>query len=103
MKNDLHSFLNKIQKAGVILWVDGSDIRVNGPNNILTPETIEFLKNHKKEIIQILQQNDLCIDCEYAEHINPIGRGCVNKTQGYWEEQWISVDKLDECPMGFWN
>ena len=103
MNIDVFSFIKKIQIAGVMLWIDGQDIRINGPTDILTPDIVEILKNHKNEIIQILQHNDRCIDCEYSEYINPIGTGCVNKTQGYWEEQWRAVDKLEDCPMGFWN
>jgi hypothetical protein len=103
MNIDVVSFLNKIQTAGVMLWIDGGDIRVKGPTDILTPDIVEMLKNHKKEIIRILQHNDGCTDCEYAEYINPFGTGCVQRTLGHWKEQWRAVDKLEGCPMGFWN
>jgi len=103
MNVDVVSFLKKIQTAGVMLWIDGEDIRVNGPTNMLTPDIVEILKNHKKEIIQILQHNEGCIYCENLEYINPLGTGCVQKTKGLWKEQWRAVDKVEDCPMGFSN
>jgi hypothetical protein len=97
------SFLKKIQTAGVMLWLDGDDLRVNGPNNILTPDIVEILKNHKKEIIQILQHNNECNACENAEYIDPVGTGCLQRIHGTWEEQWSAADRLEACPRGYWN
>ena len=103
MNIDVVSFIKKIQIAGVMLWIDGEDIRINGPTDILTPDIVEILKNHKNEIIQILEHNDRCTDCEYSEYINPVGTGCLQTIRGDWEEQWMALDKLQGCPMGYWN
>ena len=103
MNIDVVALLKKIQTAGVILWIDGEDIRVNGPTSFLTPDIVEILKNHKKEIIQILQHNNGCNACENAEYIDPVGTGCLQRIKGDWEEQWTVLDKLQDCPMGYWN
>ena len=103
MNIDVFSFIKKIQIAGVMLWIDGEDIRINGPTDILTPDIVEILKNHKNKIIEILQHNDGCIDCENLEYINPLGTGCLQRIHETWEEQWSAADRLEACPRGHWN
>ncbi|NEO48682.1 MAG: hypothetical protein F6K55_33110 [Moorea sp. SIO4A3] len=43
----------------VRLWSDGAKLRTEGSQEILTPDTISKLKQHKTEILQLLQERQL--------------------------------------------
>lgn len=47
--------LSKIRESGFQIALDGSDLVVS-PFSKLTPPQVQFLKSHKAEIIQALQQ-----------------------------------------------
>ena len=44
-----------------------------------------------------------CKSCKSNEEIEGIGRGCVHIAKGHYQRQWTALDKLPDCPRGFWN
>ena len=44
-----------------------------------------------------------CDGCKHKEIIVCAGDGCVYKTEGTYKDIWTLIDKLDECPRGYWN
>ncbi|NER93306.1 MAG: amino acid adenylation domain-containing protein [Symploca sp. SIO1B1] len=49
-------FLQNLAFKGVRLWLDGENLRTGGSQEILTPDAITQLKQHKTEILQLLQE-----------------------------------------------
>ncbi|NEO38508.1 MAG: amino acid adenylation domain-containing protein [Moorea sp. SIOASIH] len=54
---NLVEFLQDISLKGVKLWCDGEKLRTGGSQEVLTPDVIAQLKQHKSEILQLLKEN----------------------------------------------
>ncbi|MFL0809495.1 MAG: amino acid adenylation domain-containing protein [Agarilytica sp.] len=52
----ISEFLRNLRREGVFVEVDGTDLKVKGKKQALTPESISQLKAHKKEIIAFLNE-----------------------------------------------
>lgn len=50
---NLSSFLSHLHSLDVQLWVDGDQLRCDAPENVLTPQLLEELKNRKPEILTL--------------------------------------------------
>lgn len=94
--------IKNLSSAGVHLWIDGNLVNYSGPEDVLGNEVLKILKEHKQEIFQVLQHIE-CFDCEHAEYIESIGTGCKHIVAGYYQRQWTALDKLQDCPKGYWN
>jgi hypothetical protein len=46
--------LQELRKAGVLLWVDGNKLRCKGPEEVLTAEALNNLREIKTEVLQLL-------------------------------------------------
>ena len=58
MADDAVVVLERAQEAGLIVWLEGSDLKVKGQQEP-TPQTravVESLKEHKEEVITYLRQ-----------------------------------------------
>ncbi|NEQ79180.1 MAG: amino acid adenylation domain-containing protein [Moorea sp. SIO2I5] len=53
---NLVKFLQDLSLKGVRLWIDGEKFRMEGSQEILTPELISKLKQHKTKILQLLKE-----------------------------------------------
>ena len=53
---NLVEFLQGISLKGVKLWSEGEKLRTGGSQEVLTPDVIAQLKQHKTEILQLLQE-----------------------------------------------
>ncbi|WP_293072699.1 amino acid adenylation domain-containing protein, partial [Moorena sp. SIO4A5] len=53
---NLVEFLQNISLKGVKLWCDGEKLRTGGSQEVLTPDVIAQLKQHKTQILQLLQE-----------------------------------------------
>ncbi|NEO38505.1 MAG: amino acid adenylation domain-containing protein [Moorea sp. SIOASIH] len=53
---NLVEFLQDISLKGVKLWCDGEKLRTGGSQEVLTPDVIAQLKQHKTEILQLLHE-----------------------------------------------
>ncbi|NEO48681.1 MAG: non-ribosomal peptide synthetase, partial [Moorea sp. SIO4A3] len=52
----LVDFLQNLSLKGIRLWSDGEKLKTEGSQEILTPDIISKLKQHKTEILQLLQE-----------------------------------------------
>ena len=60
MADDAVVVLELAQEAGLIVWLEGSDLKVKGQQEP-TPQTravVESLKEHKEEVITYLRQEN---------------------------------------------
>ena len=60
MADDAVVVLERAQEAGLIVWLEGSDLKVKGQQE-QTPQTravVESLKEHKEEVITYLRQEN---------------------------------------------
>ena len=48
--------LRRAQEAGLIVWLEGSDVLIEGDPTPEALATIEILKEHKEEVITYLRQ-----------------------------------------------
>jgi len=76
----IQQILNKLERGGYRLWVEGSHLRVQGTVAPITENLLQTLKSHKPELIKALngecprpyfdQQGDLVIpfDCSGQYH-----------------------------------
>ncbi|MBR8840975.1 MAG: non-ribosomal peptide synthetase, partial [Stigonema ocellatum SAG 48.90 = DSM 106950] len=55
----IQEFLSEIAALDVKLWAEGTSLRCNAPQGILTPEIRAQLSDRKAEIIKFLQDSDL--------------------------------------------
>ncbi len=55
-----------------------------------------------KKIAQKLRPKQ-CLTCDQVENIEHIGIGCKHIVDGYYQRQWTVLDKLQDCPRGYWN
>ena len=46
--------LQELREAGVLLWVDGNKLRCKGPEEVLTAEALNNLREIKTEVLQLL-------------------------------------------------
>jgi len=47
-------FLRQSLRRGIQLSVQGDKLDIDAPNSALTPDVMEFMRQHKSEIIEIL-------------------------------------------------
>src|SRR5919202_2516004 len=52
----LKQFIAELALAGVKLWVEGDQLRVRAPKEVLTPEIRNLLALHKAELVKLLQK-----------------------------------------------
>ncbi|NEQ47683.1 MAG: NAD-dependent epimerase/dehydratase family protein [Leptolyngbya sp. SIOISBB] len=77
----LHSLLQTLAARDIRLWLDGDTLRCNAPKGALTPELKQQLKQHKPDIIAVLQGEVVATDTSeeweqdrtLPEHIRPAG------------------------------
>ena len=50
-------FFQDLIERGVKLWIEGEQLRCQGPGEVLTPEVLEILKQHKSEFLNLLRKN----------------------------------------------
>ena len=50
-------FFQDLIERGVKLWIEGEQLRCQGPGEVLTPEVFEILKQHKSEFLNLLRKN----------------------------------------------
>ncbi|MBO3457408.1 non-ribosomal peptide synthetase [Aetokthonos hydrillicola Thurmond2011] len=50
--------LAELEKRGVTLWVENDKLNIEAPKGVLTPELRDSLREHKQEIIRLLQISD---------------------------------------------
>ena len=50
-------FLLHLRNLGVKMWLDGGQLKLSAPKNVVTPELREELKARKAELIQFLEQS----------------------------------------------
>ncbi|MGA9378961.1 MAG: condensation domain-containing protein, partial [Phormidium sp.] len=53
---NLKELLENLSANNIELWVDGEKLRYRAPENLLTPEILTQIKQHKPEIIQIFRE-----------------------------------------------
>ena len=49
------AILEEAKRRGIVLEIDGLDIRYRAPKGRLTPELVEAMRRHKAELLQALQ------------------------------------------------
>ncbi|MEL6325303.1 MAG: thioester reductase domain-containing protein [Cyanobacteria bacterium J06626_23] len=77
----LHSLLQTLAARDIRLWLEGDTLRCNAPKGALTPELKQQLKQHKPDIIAVLQgevvatatSEEWAQDRMLPEHIRPAG------------------------------
>ena len=47
---DISAILTSARASGVQISVDGDDLKVLGPTGTITPELIDLLKTHKRDV-----------------------------------------------------
>jgi hypothetical protein len=85
--------LTKIKSAGFVVELEGGNLVIT-PFSKLTPPQVQFLKSHKAEIIQALQQEKAANDahapetpdddrhyCHECRHLNYLGRCKASPTR----------------------
>ena len=93
MADDAVVVLERAQEAGLIVWLEGSDLKVKGQQEP-TPQTravVESLKKHKEEVITYLRQ--------YGD-ANPrrwTGRLLMSKNS---DAGWTGLPTLRDLPGG---
>ncbi|MGK7873458.1 MAG: condensation domain-containing protein, partial [Xenococcaceae cyanobacterium] len=55
---NLSEFIKDLLSQGIELWVDGERLRYRAPKELLKPTLLTKIKQHKIEILQLLQQQD---------------------------------------------
>ena len=94
--------IKNLSSAGVHLWIDGNRVNYSGPEDVLGNEVLKTLRKYKQELLHELQHSE-CFDCEHAEDIERIGKGCKHIVEGDYQRQWTLLYKLQDCPRGYWN
>lgn len=59
---NLKQFVAELALAGVKLWLEGDQLRVRAPKEILTPEVRDLLALHKAELVKLLQKKSNASD-----------------------------------------
>ena len=92
------SSATELQAAGVKLSIGNGKLICDGPEELLTPQVIEYLKENKLAIIEQVK----CGNCEQYENITDIGSGCVRQLPAghKYSEEWRRLDLLNKCPYG---
>ena len=68
--------LQELREAGVLLWVDGNKLRCKGPEEVLTAEALNNLREIKTEVLQLLTKKK-----KLSNRATGYGcSGCGNKT-----------------------
>ncbi|NEP72546.1 MAG: amino acid adenylation domain-containing protein [Okeania sp. SIO2G4] len=67
----VNELLNELSENGVKLWVDGEQLRIQAAKGLMTPERREIISEHKAEIIERLQQNEIGASVSYLPTITP--------------------------------
>ena len=82
--------LQDLSGRGVKLWVEGERLRYGGPREVVTPETVENLKEHKEAILHALTEPQVIAPVEVLE----IARQLLPPLK---EEDRVDLDELIEA------
>src|SRR4028118_153145 len=55
---NLKQFVAELALAGVKLWVEGDQLRVRAPKEVLTPEVRNLLALYKADLVKLLQNSN---------------------------------------------
>ncbi|NES77482.1 MULTISPECIES: amino acid adenylation domain-containing protein [unclassified Okeania] len=67
----VNELLNELSEDGVKFWIDGEKLRIQAAKGLMTPERREMISEHKAEIIERLQQNEIGASVSYLPTITP--------------------------------
>ena len=95
---NVRTMLEELERLGVELRVAGEDLEYEGPEEAITQELLERLKEHKAELIKMLVGEEHC-----QAHTVPIEPSMHQLTEAGWESKercgktiWQSAEN------GFW-
>jgi TubC N-terminal docking domain len=71
--NAAADLLIQLRAAGIVVTVDGAEIRCRAPKGVLTPELVHRLKEHKPDVLVLL----IAEDQEIAWRVESISEGLL--------------------------
>lgn len=97
--------LSVVNEKGIILEAQGGHINYKAPPGTMTPDLVESIRTHKKNIISLLNSKQahshvkcLGVECSYIRYEDEEG------------SPWLWCDHLEkavihlmECPQGHWQ
>ena len=88
--------LSYVRQKKVVLIPDGDRIKYNAPSGIMTPEIVETIREHRQEILGILNQDRESVStlssAKPNDNRNILPGNCDNcPAAGYWD--WYGAGK----------
>ena len=84
--------IREVDGLGIQLWVDGDNLRIRAPKGVVTPELLEDIKRHKKELLHLEMWNFRHLEIPSQEQRGKVDVWLVGEQEG--------SDKLMICYVG---
>jgi len=93
---NVQTFLTEASRRGLRLSVHGEKLDVDAPKDALTPDVMEYMKQHKPEIVEALKDtlpHGACFQCDVDT------RCMLTRPDGSWDWQCIPCFDRDARPL----
>jgi hypothetical protein len=92
--------LARLRAAGVDLWLEGDALRYRAPSGVLAPERLDWLREHKPELIEALRAPPPAVDGEalgrlYAELFEAQARRAMVSLDSRQVRRAVDMGALD--------
>lgn len=76
VRSDAEAILDELSALDVRLMVDGILLTADAPKGVLTPERLQVIRHHRRELIHLVRCQGPCSRCGSLDHIDiPIHGG----------------------------